>query len=132
MFFAAIHEKKIRDGIVADEEIHPAVVVDIRSDDSPGFSERGGDAGFLTDVCESAVAIVVKKIAGLGAVDVGLAVPTLAGDGVAAEFVFRFIEVHEAADEEVQPAVVVIIKPYGAAAPAGSGDTGFRGDVCES
>ncbi len=96
------------------------------------FPSDGGDAGFFADVGEGAVAIVVEEIAGLGAVDIGFAVPAFAGDGVAAEFIFGFVEIDEAADEEVEAAVVVIIEPDGAAAPAGSGDAGFGGDVGES
>src|ERR1700691_5528439 len=132
MFFAAIEEEKIRYGVVADEQIHPAVVVDVRGDDSPCFSERGGDAGFFADVGESAVAIVVEQIAGLGSIDIWFAVPAFAGEGVAAEFIFGSVEIHEAADEEIEAAVVVVIKPDGAAAPAGSGDAGFGGDIAES
>src|ERR1700683_3553363 len=132
MFFAAIEEEKIRYGVVADEQIHPAVVVDVRGDDSPCFSERGGDAGFFADVGESAVAIVVEQIAGLGSIDIWFAVPAFAGEGVAAEFIFGSVEIHEAADEQIEAAVIVVIKPDGAAAPAGSGDAGFGGDVAES
>ena len=54
-------------------------------------------------------------------------------DGIAAELrSWILLEVHEVADEEIQASVVVVIKPYGAGGPAGSGDAGFRGDVGES
>ena len=41
---AAIHEEKIRYGIVGDEEIHAAVIVDVGRDHAPGFAKRRGDA----------------------------------------------------------------------------------------
>src|SRR5580692_5630959 len=73
----------------------------------------------------------MEEIAGLGAVDVGFAVPAFTADGVAAKFIFGFVEIDEAADEEVEAAVVVIIEPDSAAAPAGSCHAGFGGYVGE-
>ena len=45
--------------------------------------------------------------------------------------VSEFGEIDEAADEEIEAAVVVVIEPDGAGGPAGSGNAGFFGDVGE-
>src|SRR5579863_891209 len=60
---------------------------------------------------------------------VSLAIPALAGDRVAAKFVFGPIEFREAAYEQIQPAVVVIVKPHGARTPTERGNGGLRRHV---
>ena len=67
----------------------------------PGLD--AGDAGFVGDVGESAVAVVVIE-------------------NVAAEL----------GDEEIGKAVVVVIAPDAAEAVAGAGDAGLFGDIGES
>ena len=39
-----IHEEEVGNRVVGDKQIHPAIIVDVRSDDTPGFSHRLGDA----------------------------------------------------------------------------------------
>src|SRR5215469_688935 len=56
-----VHEQKIGHGIVADPQIHQAVVVNVGRDHAPSFSEMAGDAGLLADVGERAISIVVVK-----------------------------------------------------------------------
>src|SRR5580704_2667523 len=129
---AAIGEKKIGDRVVANEKIHASIVVDISGNDAPGLRERTGDAGLLANVGERAVAIIVIEPARHRIVDAGDAIPTLVRLQVAAEFVLGFVEVDEAADKEIEAAVVVVVEPDGAGAPAAGGDAGFGGDVGES
>ena len=58
---AAVQEEKIRDRVVGDKQIHAAVIVYVRGDDSPGFAEMFGNAGLPAHIRESAVAIVMKQ-----------------------------------------------------------------------
>src|SRR3954468_21720064 len=57
------------------------------------------------------------------------AVIAFAGALVAAEFVLRFVEFHEAADKQVEAAIVVVIEPHRTRCPSRTGDSGTRGDV---
>ena len=50
---------------------------------------------------------------------------------VAAKHVVRERELDEAAQEEIQPAVVVVVEPHGARGPSRRGDAGSVGDVGE-
>src|SRR2546429_5703922 len=61
LFRTLVDEEKIGDRVVRDEKVHPAVVVDVRRNDTPRFSQRLGDAGFLADVAEGAVPVVVEE-----------------------------------------------------------------------
>ena len=36
---SAVHEEEVRDGVVGDEQIHSAVVVDVGCDNAPGLAE---------------------------------------------------------------------------------------------
>ena len=71
----------------------------------------------------------MEEPAGHGIVNAGDAVEAHVGGAVAAEFIFRLAEIHEAADEEIEASIVIVIKPDGAGGPAGGRDAGFGGDV---
>ena len=58
-------------GVVGYEEIEEAVVVDVGGDCAPGFAAMVGDAHFLADIGEGAVAVVVEELAGHGIEDAG-------------------------------------------------------------
>src|SRR5205814_5784582 len=58
---ALIHKQEIGYGVIGDEEIHAAIVVDVRGNDAPGFAEMLRYSGLLTHVGESSVAIVVEQ-----------------------------------------------------------------------
>ncbi len=73
-FSFAVGEKEVGGGVVGDEEIEEAVVVDVGGDGAPGFAGIIGDAHFLADVGEGAVAVVVEEPAGHRVEDAGVAV----------------------------------------------------------
>jgi hypothetical protein len=73
----------------------------------------------------------MEEPAARGSVDARNAVVALFGLFVSAKFVFAFVEFDEAADEEIEFAVIVVIKPDGAGSPAGSREASFFGDVGE-
>src|SRR5207247_2328266 len=75
----AIDEQKIRNRIVADEEVHPTIIVNVRGNNSPSLPQRSGDTGLLADVGKSPVTIIVKEPTRHGLVKAWLAVPPLAG-----------------------------------------------------
>src|SRR3954470_9760379 len=82
-----IEKKKIGNSVIGHEEIHPVVVIDISRDRSPGFPVSLTDAGFLRDITERAVAVVMKQVARHRLRDSGKAVVAFAGTSVAAKFV---------------------------------------------
>src|SRR5580704_8507938 len=53
--------------------------------------------------------------------------PVVGGTGQ----VLGFIEVHEAADKQIQPSVIVVIEPDSARRPSRSGDPSLLGNVCK-
>src|SRR5262252_6472053 len=63
---AFVDEEKIGHRIVRHEQIHQPIVVDIRSDSAERLSGMIRDPGLLADISESAVPIVVEKMAGCG------------------------------------------------------------------
>src|SRR6266480_3259947 len=121
--FAAIREKEIRNGVVADKEVHPPIVVDVGGNHAPSFPGPAGDARFAAEVGEGAVTVVMKEPVGHGLVDGGAWLPPTSNG---------FVELCELQNEKIEAAVVVVIEPDGARAPAGSGDSGFGGDIGES
>src|SRR5215472_10515728 len=54
-----IEKQEILDGVVGDEKVHPTVVVDVSCYNSPGFAQGLGDSGFLGNVLERAISVVV-------------------------------------------------------------------------
>src|SRR5215831_6503626 len=115
-----VEKQEILDGVVGDEKVHPTVVVDVSCYNSPSFAQGLGDSGFLGNVLERAIAVVVEKPTAHARIDRWYAVRALVGLYVLAVFVFGFARVAEAADEEIQFAVVVVVEPDGARGPAGS------------
>ncbi len=64
--WAAIHVEKVLHGIVRNEEIHPAIIIDIGGHDAKTFAFALADDGFAADFGERAIAIVVIKKAHRG------------------------------------------------------------------
>ena len=128
-----VEKKKIRPGVVGDGDVRPAVAVEVREDDAHAFRFGLADAGCVAHVGESAVVIVVVELGFLSLVIVGIAVRAIAGAAFAApEICFRR-PFDVIGDNEIEPAVLVVIKPARAGGPSAFiGDAGFGGDVGES
>ena len=129
--FAAVGKQEIGNGVVGDVEIHPSVIVDVCRDDSPSFGQRLRNTRLLADIGKRAVAIIAEEPARHGIVNAGNAVETLARQSIAAELEFGFAVVDKVADEQIQPSVIVVIKPHRAGGPARCCDTGFCRHVGE-
>src|SRR5262249_38285960 len=69
-----VMEEKIRNGIVCDVDIGPAIVVIVPENDTESVAIRPVDAGFFRNVLERAIAIVAIEDVWLGVIDVGMAV----------------------------------------------------------
>src|SRR5579872_2961912 len=82
-----IDKKKIGNGVIGDEEIHPVVVIDVGRNRTPGFPESLSNAGFLRDITERAVAVVMKQVARHRLIHSGKAIVPFAGTCVAAKLV---------------------------------------------
>src|SRR5205807_7832379 len=82
-----IDKKKIGNGVIGDEKIHPVVIIDVGRHCSPGLPVSLTDAGFLRDIPKRAVAVVMKQVARHRLIDSGKAVVAFAGTSVAAKLV---------------------------------------------
>src|SRR5206468_2092816 len=83
---------------------------------------------FPAYIGKGAIAVVVEQPARHGIVNARNAVVT-AGLLVAAKFVLGLVEIDEAADKEVQLAVIVVVEPDRARSPSGGGKACFASDV---
>ena len=105
-------------GVVADGDVGPAVLVGVEDGDAEALGGGIVEAGLFRHVGEGAVAVVVPeadRCAGVGlrrAVGLGLAV-----HGAVEVFLGRPLDV--VGDEQVEPAVAVVIDPGGAGAELG-------------
>src|SRR5271154_3032511 len=88
-----------------------------------------GDAGCFADIRESTVAIVMKKPTRPRIEDAGDAIVVGAVEVHAA--CERLIELSELTDEEIKPAIVIVIEPDRAGTPAGSGDASLLRHIRE-
>ena len=87
------------------------------------FPERLRDSRFLADIRERAVAVIVEQPGGQRTdTRVGMQYQRSASSAISAELVLRLAEVDELADEQIQPAIIVVVEPDRAGAPAGRGD----------
>src|SRR5262249_56533446 len=58
---SAIHKYEIRQRVIANEEIHLTVIVEVGSNYSPCLAKGVGDAGSLADIGKCSIAVVVKE-----------------------------------------------------------------------
>src|ERR1035437_10015511 len=109
--------------------MHSGVIVYIGGDASPRFAEMFRNSGLPAHVRERSITIVMKQPAWTwleNARDTVMmrSIPIDA----AAE---GFVELGKLADEQVEPAVIVVIEPHGAGTPPGSRDSRFLGYISE-
>ena len=122
---ATIHEQKVLHGVVCDKQIHPAIVIDVGRYHAQTLAERLGDIGALADLGEGAISIVVVEEVCGRTEDTGNAVVLLADFVVATLELVLARVVDEAADEQVEPAVIVVVEPDGARGPPGVATPAF-------
>src|SRR5215472_8478240 len=72
-----IEKQKILHRVIGNEKVHPAIVVDVSGNDTPCFAERLGNPGFLGNVLERSVSVIMKKPAAHPRVDARYTVGSL-------------------------------------------------------
>ena len=131
---AEVPEEEVGGGVVRLEDVDPPVVVEVGGHHPHPLPHEGGDAGRSARVLERPVAPVPEEDARLALEPQdraeGVAVDQLAG--VAAGAGLRRVELEVVRDEEVEPAVAVVVEEGRAAAPEPVVDTGPRGHVAET
>jgi len=117
-------------GVVGDEEIDPAVVVEVEERDAQRFTGGIGETRFFGDVLKNSVALVVVEAGALAFIGLRRAIGFVF---VVERTVLIFLDgpFDVVGDEQVELAVVVVVEPHGAGGKAGAGDAGFRGDIGE-
>src|ERR1700674_3701875 len=136
----AVAVEIVRSGVVGDDQVQPAIVVEIGEDGSEAVATFAvSDARLQADVGERAIPIVVEEMIAFAEEAHGAAkngdASVLAGafgdapfsgeDG-ALEIVF-----HVTGNEEIEQTVVVVVAPGWARGPTAESDTCLFGDVGE-
>ena len=133
---ALIAKQKIAHRIVGHKDVGEPVAIDIGEGDSHALADVPPDSRCLRDIGKGAVVIVVEELAG----------QALIGSGMAVELPLRRTAARRRSgvprdiirDEQVQPAIVVVIQPAGRYRPhvaelrVLSSDAGFGGNVGEA
>src|SRR5258708_4514099 len=117
---AEIAIKLVGLGVVGDEEIRPAVLIEIEHGDAEGFGAGVEDAAGGGDVFEGAVTAIVEEPAGVAAIGFGRAVGFIFSVEAAEDIVVGG-PANVIADKEIEEAVAVVIEG-GAAGAWGLGE----------
>src|SRR5579863_733948 len=81
---APVAIKEIHDAIVGDENVRPAVAVEVAQNQPQGFSLRAFEPSLGRDLAEPAAALIVVQTDSASAVDVRMAIGAKASRGIAA------------------------------------------------
>ncbi len=136
-----VAEHEILDRVIGDDEVEPAIVIDVDRADTEGFGE-GQVCGAITELDTAGFGAVGERSVAVIAVEVGEGgreVPWLtvgsadAGQLVIGGVIYFAGPAEVVAHEEVEVAVVVHIEPGGGGAPVVgvAGYSGAGGDVGE-
>ena len=125
-----LRQRKFGCLVVGDVEIEPAVVVGVESQHAEPGSLLRADPGARGDVLERAVAAIAVQTVGDRRVRRGPAVVGRAARH-AADLVDLEAEVEVVGDEEVEPAVAVVVQEDADTLQRGIADAALGGDVGE-
>ena len=130
---APVHEQEVLRGVVGDEQIDEPVVVDVGGDNAEGLAERSLDLRAPPGRRKGPVAVVVEQEARRRLEEMRNAVVVVeaAVFPVGAQETLVQPVLDEAADEEIQQPIVVVIEPDGARRPPGRGHARFCGHIGE-
>src|SRR6266481_2076063 len=98
--------------VIGDEEIGPAVLIEIQHSHTERLGTGIKNSAGGSDVFEGAVATIAEKPAGFSAVSFGRAIGFIFSVQTAKDVVFGR-PVHIIADEEIEMAVAIVIEPEG-------------------
>src|SRR5215471_18037192 len=121
-------EKKVRDGVVRNEYVGPAVVVIISEYDTEPLTIGAIDPRGAADITECAVSIVAVENVRHAVVNVRMTIDARVS-GKRAEFVVVHAEVDVVRYEEVDVPVIIDVAKCATRAPELRSDAGFLGDV---
>ena len=128
--------EEVRRRVVRHVEIRPAVVVVVEPGDAEAeVAARIRDAGLFGYVGEAPVAVVVEEQVPLARQAARAALhgdaAVLAGLVLAELGQMREIDLHVAADEQIEPPVAIVVGEAAARRPSSDRDAGLLGDVGE-
>src|SRR5437868_10988668 len=124
-----VDKKKIWPGVISHRDVRPPVVVEIRQHHSHALSLWLADSGSIARVGEGPIVIVVIQLDALAFVVPRVTVGAISRAPFAAPEIILRTPVDVVGDNEIQPAVLIVIEPPGASGPAAFIDnTGFCGD----
>src|SRR5215510_4255172 len=112
-----VAEEEIRVGVIGDEDVLPAVVVEVECNYAQAAAGVRPDPGSLSNIGEGAAAVVMVKRRLLPAKFIRVAVSTVPRLLVAAPDVIIRRPGHVICDREIEFTVPVIIEPRGARRP---------------
>src|SRR5437667_7862897 len=125
-----VEEQKIRPRVVRDGDVCPAVVVEVRQHHTHAFGFGLADTGSIAHIGEGAVMVVMVELCLLTLVVARMAIGTVAGPVFAAPKVIFWRPLDVIGDNQVEPTVLIVVKPPRTRGPAAFvRDTGLGGDV---
>src|SRR5713226_8642701 len=125
---AVVVEEELLHAVVGDEDVREAVVVIVGEGHAKSAALLGGDAGFLANVLESAVAaIAIEKVSRWGK----FARRAIGSPGPTAGLAVPGVPFHVTGHKEIEMAVIVEVEKTGRDGPAAARDSRFGGDIRE-
>src|SRR5208337_3884597 len=104
-----VEEKKIRPGVVGNGDVRPAIVVKVRQHHAQALGFGFSHAGSIADIGEGSVVVVVIQLGFLPPVIAGMAIGTIAGPVFAAPQVVLRAPFDVVGDNQIQPAVFIVV-----------------------
>src|ERR1700691_2200407 len=124
-----VMKKKLIRGVISDKNVRESVTVIVRERYSQPMALLRGDAGSDAHILERAVSPIVIKDVRNGRKRTRRAV---GGSFGAARFAFLDAPIEIAGNEQIQPAVVIVIEKSRGNRPTARGDASLRGDIGKS
>jgi len=112
-----IAEELLRDRVVCNEDVGPAITIEVVDRYPQPFPRRTSDATLLGNIRERSVSVVVKHEVRDRFELVGVAIGAIAGT-VFATVNFREVPLHITTDDQIQPPIAVVVNEARARAPS--------------
>src|SRR5213078_3649371 len=126
-----VTEQLLGHRVVGYKNIGPAITVKIVDGDTESFAGKSCDPTALGNICESSITVVVKNKMGNRTELVGMAIGAIAGLVLSAVNVGSVVPLDIAADDQIEPAIAIVIDETSTRASATATHTSFRGDIGE-
>ena len=126
-----VSEQLLWNRIVGDEDVRPAIAIEVLHGDSQALARVPPDAACLGNIPKTAIAFVVIDKMSDRLELIGMAIVAAQRLALAAEDVHRKVPYGIARDDQIQQSVTVVVDEERACGPARATHPGLSGDVTE-